>query len=185
MALVRGFTQIEDTDDADTLGRMPLPTQILHLAEFHPGYPIEFQVLRLKGTGRRPHVFFHRPDCPPWISPMEAVFLQGVTTMNEDGHVILTGELQEWTKIKPTDILEVKVSGPKGAHWLVLYNRGEYRFLGKGVFPGRGARAKEKQKAELVKSMVSDFATNREEERRQRKLKEMLGKEWRKMPLNF
>ncbi|MFQ6030417.1 MAG: hypothetical protein ACE5Q6_23325 [Dehalococcoidia bacterium] len=185
MALVRGFTQIEDTEDGETLGRMPLPTQILHLAGFSPGYPVEYQVLRLKGTGRPPHVFFHRPDCPPWVSPMEVVFLRGVTSMNEEGHLTLTGEMQEWTKIRPTDILEVKVAGPRGAHWLVLYNRGEYRFLGRGVFPGRGAHAQEKQKAELVKGMVGDFPSGREEERRRRKLKEMLEKEWRKVPLNF
>ena len=185
MALVRGFTQIEDTEDSDTLGRMPLPTQIMHLAEFFPGYPLEFQVIRLKGTGQRPYVFLHRPDCPPWVSPMEAVFLRGVTVMNDEGEVILTKEMQSWTKIKPTDILELKVAGPRGAHWLVVRNRGEYRFLGRGVFPGRGVHAQERRKKELVTSMVSDYPARREEERRKRKQKEMLEKGWHRVPLDY
>ena len=185
MALVRGFTQMEKREDGETFGRMPLPTQVIHLEQFFPGYPIQYAVLRVKGTGQRPYLLLHRPDHPPWISPMEAVFVTGTTVMNDEGQVILTKEILELLKLIPTDILEVKVAGGKGAHWLVVRNRGEYRFLGRGVFPGRGAYAEEVKKAETVKSMVSDPWRRREEERRKRMLREMMEKQWQKKPLDY
>ena len=185
MALMRGFTQMEKMEEGETFGRVPLPSQILHLAQFFPAYPIQYAVIRLKGTGQRPYLFLHRPDHPPWISPMEAVFERGVTVMTDEGQLVLTKEIQDWLKVIPTEILEVKVQGGKGAHWLVIRNRGEYHFLGRGVFPGRGAYAEEAMKREMVKSMVSDRERRREEERRKRVLKEMMGKQWQKTPLDY
>ena len=185
MALVRGFTQMEHMEEGVTFGRVPLPSQVIHLEQFFPGYPIQYVVIRLKGTGQRPYLVLHRPDHPPWISPMEAVFETGVTVMDEEGRVVLTKEILDWMKVLPTDILEVKVAGGKGAHWLVIRNRGEYYFLGRGVFPGRGAYAEEVMNAELVKSMVTDPERSREEERRKKMLREMRGKQWQTVPLDF
>ena len=185
MALIRGFTQMENMEEGETFGRVPLPSQVIHTEQFFPGYPLQYAVIRLKGTGQRPYLLLHRPDHPPWISPMEAVFETGVTVMTDEGHVILTREILDWTKIIPTDILEVKVLGGKGAHWLVLRNRGEYHFLGRGVFPGRGAYAEEVIKANMVKAMVSDPERRREEERRKRMLRDMMGKQWQRKSVDY
>ena len=174
MALIRGFSQVEevgweaqlhggepegpllvDIDEPRKDCKIDIPTHIRKLADFLPGYAIEYEVIRLKETNRRPHVVFHRPDHPPWVSLMEAVFLRGVTVMNEAGTLLLPQELLEEAKIQPVELLELKVLGPRGLHWLVAHNRGRYYFLGRGAWGKEGVLQREKRmkkKGVLVKT---------------------------------
>ncbi|MFQ5933855.1 MAG: hypothetical protein ACE5KI_04370, partial [Dehalococcoidia bacterium] len=118
----------------------------------------------------------HRPDCPPFVSPQEAVFLGGVTVMNDQGQLLLTEELLEEAKLKPTDIVEVKVAGARGAHWLVFHNRGAYHFLGRGGFPGSGVLA-QKKKTDGVRGKEQELSVARHKEKQE--------KEWQRMLLDY
>ncbi|MFQ5874508.1 MAG: hypothetical protein ACE5JL_12005, partial [Dehalococcoidia bacterium] len=83
--------------------------------------------------------------------------------------LLLTEELLEDAKLKPTDIVEVKVAGARGAHWLVFHNRGAYRFLGRGVFPRSGVLAqKEKMKADGVRGKEQELSEARHKEKQEK-----------------
>lgn len=138
MALIRGFSRVTETDIGGQDAQMPIPSHIRGHANLLPGYPVEFEVLRVKGTSRRPHVNLHTPEHPPIISPLEAVFLRGITLIDQEGIVLLPEALLEEANLHPDEVVELKVSGARGLHWLVAYNRGKHHFLGRG--PGRAEK---------------------------------------------
>jgi len=126
MALIRGFSRVEDD------GKIAIPTNIQRYAELMPGYPVEFAVMRVKDTARRPHIYFFRPDHAPYPLPMEVMVMEGATVMNEEGKIILDHPILEEAKLEPGHLVEMKVAGSRGVHWVVLYNRVRYA---PGYFP--------------------------------------------------
>lgn len=121
MSLTRGFSEIDET------GKISIPANLKREAGMAPGSTIVIAVVRVKGTGRRPHLVLHRPDHVPYISVMECVFLRGVSEVDEDGTISLRDELLEEAKVSAGDFFELKMHGSRSNQWVVAHNRGPHR----------------------------------------------------------
>jgi len=93
---------------------------------------IDFRVMRVKDTGRQPHIYFFRSGHPPYLSPMEVTMMEGTTVINEEGQLVLDDTILEEAKLEAGHLVEMKVMGSRGAHWVTLYNRVRYA---PGYFP--------------------------------------------------
>lgn len=128
MALIRGFSKVEE--DA----KIAIPTNLRRYAGLTPEYPVEFAVMRVKDTARRPHIYFFRPDHAPYLSPMEVAMMEGTTVIDKEGKIVLDDAILEEAKLDPSYLVKMKVAGSRGAHWIALYNRVRYA---PGYFPER------------------------------------------------
>ncbi len=104
-------------------GTIAVPSNIRSQAELDSDCLVEYKVIRLKGTARRPHVLFHSLLCSPYLSPMEAVMMYGVARI-VGGKIVLDDTIREEAKLKPGEQVEMKVMGPHREHWIAAYNRG-------------------------------------------------------------
>ena len=122
MALIRGFGVVDES------GGFVVPLHIRRFAGFDGKGAVAIKVLRLKGTARLPYLVIHTPQQIPYIAFMlEAIMLEGAGLIDEEGRVVLSEEIREEAKIKPKDLLEIKIHGPKGLHWVKVHNRGPHR----------------------------------------------------------
>jgi len=141
MALIRGFSRVEDD------GKIAIPTNIQRYAELMPEYPVEFAVMRVKDTARRPHIYFFRPDHAPYPLPMEVMVMEGATVMNEEGKIILDHPILEEAKLEPGHLVEMKVAGSRGVHWVVTLQSCPLRpWLFPGGETGDGQKASDADK---------------------------------------
>lgn len=53
--------------------------------------------------------------------------LESAGMIDEEGRVVLSEEICEEAKIKPKDLLEIKIHGAKGLRWVKVHNRGTHR----------------------------------------------------------
>jgi len=58
--------------------------------------------------------------------------MQGVTRVDNEGRIVLDKDVLEEAKLEPGHLVEMKVAGSRGAHWIALYNRVRYA---PGYFP--------------------------------------------------
>lgn len=116
MVLIRGYSRVE----AD--GRIAIPTNMQRFAGLLPEYPVNFSVRKVFSS-RRPHICFSRPSCPPFLSTLEVIMMEGATSIDEEGKIALYNAILEEAKLEPGHLVEMKVLGPRGAHWIVLQNR--------------------------------------------------------------
>jgi len=126
MALIRGFSKVDED------GKIAVPLNIRRFTGLTPEYPVEFAIMRVKDTSRRPHIYFFRPDHLPYISPMEVKMMEGTIVINEEGKLVLDDVILEEAKLELGHLVEMKVMGARGAHWVTLYNRVRYA---PGYFP--------------------------------------------------
>lgn len=126
MALIRGFSKVDED------GKIAVPLNIRRFTGLTPEYPVEFAIMRVKDTSRRPHIYFFRSDHPPYLSLMEVTMMEGTTVINEEGKLVLDDSILEEAKLELGHLVEMKVAGSRGAHWLTLYNRVRYA---PGYFP--------------------------------------------------
>ncbi|MFQ5873112.1 MAG: hypothetical protein ACE5JL_04835 [Dehalococcoidia bacterium] len=117
VVLMRAFSRLGED------GTIAVPSNIQSQAELEPNCLVEYKVLRLKDTGRRPHMLFHSLLRSPYLSPMEAVMMHGVARMVK-GKIVLDDTIREEARLEPGDQVELKVLGPYREHWVVAYNRG-------------------------------------------------------------
>ncbi len=122
MALIRGFGVVDEA------GGFTIPLHIRRFAGFNGKGVVAIKILRLKGTARLPYLVIHTPEQIPYIAVMlEAVMLEGAGLIDEEGRLILSQEILEEAKIKPKDLLEIKIHGSKGVRWVKVHNRGPHR----------------------------------------------------------
>ncbi len=124
MALVRGFGAVDEE------GGFTIPLHLRRFAGFcfKDKGVVAIKVLRLKGTARLPYLVIHTPGQFPYIAVvLEAVMLEGAGLMDEGGRVVLSDEICEEAKIKPKDLLEIKIHGSKRLRWVKVHNRGPHR----------------------------------------------------------
>ncbi len=122
MALIRGFGVVDEA------GGFTIPLHIRRFAGFNGKGVVAIKILRLKGTARLPYLVIHTPEQIPDIAVMlEAVMLEGAGLIDEEGRLILSQEILEEAKIKPKDLLEIKIHGSKGVRWVKVHNRGPHR----------------------------------------------------------
>ncbi len=126
MALIRGFSKVEED------GKIAVPLNIRRFTELTPEYPVEFAIMRVKDTSRRPHIYFFRPKNLPFISPMGVKMMEGAIVINEEGKLVLNDIILEEAKLELGHLVEMKVMGARGFHWVTLYNRVRYA---PGYFP--------------------------------------------------
>lgn len=122
MTIMRGWTRLKKHGPGGNI--LPISRNLRLQAEFATGSPVGYQVIRVKGTTRRPHVLFHRPDRYPKISPLEVIMLQGLTLLGEDGALALPDAVVEEVGLGEEDLVELKTLGPNDFQWLIAYNRG-------------------------------------------------------------
>ena len=120
MALIRGFSKVDED------GKIAIPELIRRWTRFAPDCLIDFRVMRVKDTGRQPHIYFFRSGHPPYLSPMEVTMMEGTTIINKEGKIVLDDSILEEAKLELGHLVEMKVAGSQGAHWLMLYNRVRY-----------------------------------------------------------
>ena len=121
MALIRGYSKV------DQEGRIIVPLNICRYCQLSPDYPVEIAVVRIINTVRFPHMVIYRFPYVPFISPMEATMLETQAKIDAQGRIILSQELMEELKLGPGYIVEFKIHGAKGQHWVVVHNRGPWR----------------------------------------------------------
>ena len=120
MALIRGFSKV------DKDGKIAIPELIRRWTRFAADCLIDFRVMKVKYTGRQPYIYFFRSGHPPYFSPTEVTMVEGTTIINKLGEIVLEDSILEEAKLEPGHMVEMKVAGSQGAHWLMLYNRVHY-----------------------------------------------------------
>lgn len=120
MALIRGFSKVDED------GKIAIPLNIRRFTGLTPEYPVEFAIMRVKDTGRRPHIYFFRSDHPPCLSSLEVAMMEGTTVINEEGKIVLDEAILEEARLEPGHLVELKVAGSRQDHWLTVHNRVRY-----------------------------------------------------------
>ena len=116
MALIRGFSRVEED------GKIAIPEHIRRWTQLTPGCLIDFRVMRVKDTSRRPHLTFIRMGGSPFISPMEVTMMEGNTMVDEEGKIVLDDSILEEARLEPGHLVELKVAGSRQEHWLTAHN---------------------------------------------------------------
>ena len=120
MALVRGYSRVEED------GKIAIPEHIRRWTQLTPGCLIDFRVIRVKDTSRRPHMTFIRPGSSPFITPMEVTMMEGNTMVSDEGKLILDEAILDEARLEPGHLVELKVAGSRQNHWLTVHNRVRY-----------------------------------------------------------
>jgi len=120
MALIRGFSKVEEG------GKIAIPEHIRRWTQLTPGCLIDFRVMRIKDTSRRPHMTFNRLGSSPFISPMEVTMMEGNTMVNEEGKIVLDETILDEARLEPGHLVELKVAGSRQDYWLMVHNRVRY-----------------------------------------------------------
>ncbi len=120
MALIRGFSKVDED------GKIAIPELIRRWAQLAPDCLIDFRITRAKDANRRPHIYFFRSDHPPYLSPMEVTMMEGTAVINKEGKIVLDDSILEEAKLEPGHLVEMKIAGSQGAHWVMLYHRVHY-----------------------------------------------------------
>jgi len=94
MALIRGFSKV------DKDGKIAIPELIRRWTQLAPDCLIDFRVTRVKDTSCQPHIYFFKPDHPPYPSPMEVTIMEGTTVINEEGKIVLDDSILEEAKLE-------------------------------------------------------------------------------------
>lgn len=120
MALIRGYSRVEED------GKIVIPEHIRRWTQLIPGCLVDFRVMRVKDTSRRPHMTFIRVGSSPFISPMEVTMMEGNTMVNEEGKIVLDQTILDEARLEPGNLVELKVAGSCQEHWLTVHNRVRY-----------------------------------------------------------
>jgi len=120
MALIRGFSKVDED------GKIAIPEHIRRWTRLTPGCFIDFRVMRVRDTSRRPHLTFIRMGNSPFISLMEVTMMEGNTMVNEEGKIILDETILEEARLEPGHLVELKVAGSHHDYWLTVHNRVRY-----------------------------------------------------------
>jgi len=120
MALIRGFSKVDED------GKIAIPEHIRRWTRLTPGCFIDFRVMRVRDTSRRPHLTFIRMGSSPFISLMEVTMMEGATVINEEGKIVLDDSILEEARLEPGHLVELKVAGSRQKHWLTIHNRVRY-----------------------------------------------------------
>jgi len=74
---MRGFSKVDEE------GRITIPDDIAKFSGIYPGQRVYLIVLRIKGTGRFPHLVIHRPDNIPYVSMLELIMKRALGRVDE------------------------------------------------------------------------------------------------------
>ena len=121
MPLMRGFAKLDED------GCVQVPANLRRLMGLLPGEPFVVDVVRIKGTQRRPHMFLHHRGTTPFISPQEILFRRGAAEIATDGSLTLPEDIIEEARLTRGCLLEIKIMGAARAPWSVVHNRGVQR----------------------------------------------------------
>ena len=157
MTLLRGFGGV-DEDGKVALGR----NFLIHLG-LAPDSFVSLNVMRIKGSGRKPYLIIHRPEIVPQLSPYEAIFYQCPCRIDAGKRMVLEDRVMEECEFEPglTNWLEFKIVGPTNAPWLVIKNRGPRSLTSlqerMGVQPKSNKKMSGKDKWKRKKWQVMDI----------------------------
>lgn len=121
MALMRGFSKVDDN------GRITIPDDIARFTGLYPGETANMIVLRIKGTSRFPHLVIHKPRTFPYISILEVMIKRAQTIVDAERGLILSDGIMKELRLKSGYLVEFKIHGARGQHWVVVHNRGPWR----------------------------------------------------------
>ena len=120
MVLIRGFSKVDED------GNLAIPELIRRWTRFAANCLIDFRVMRFKDTKHQPYIYFFRSGHPPYISPTEVTMVEGTTIINKEGEIVLDDSILEEAKLELGHMVEMKVAGSQGVHWLMIYSRVRY-----------------------------------------------------------
>ena len=118
---MRGFSKVDEE------GRITIPDEIGRFTGLCPGSTADMIVLRIKGTARFPHLVIHRPRTFPYISMLEVMMKKAQTEVDEQGGVTLSDGIMKELQLESGYLVEFKIHGARGQHWVVVHNRGPWR----------------------------------------------------------
>ena len=121
MALMRGFSKVDEED------RITIPDDIARSTGLYPGSTANMIILRIKGTARFPHLVIHIPRNIPYISMLEVITKKAQAEVDEQGGLTLSDEIMEGLRLESGYLVEFKIHGARGQHWVVVHNRGPWR----------------------------------------------------------
>ena len=121
MALMRGFSKVDEQ------GRITIPDDIRRHTGLFPGCEAHMIVLRVKETSRFPHLAIHTESVAPYISMLEVIMKKAQTELDEQGGITLSDDIMQELRLGPGYLVEFKIHGARGQHWVVVHNRGPWR----------------------------------------------------------
>ena len=128
MALLRGFSKVDPVaEGAGDGGRIFIPSNMREKAGISPGSVVEVKVIRIKGSGRWPHLIVHDPGIYPQLSMLQVVMKEEKSRLDDEAGLILTDDTLDEAKLEADYRVEIKLAGPHRASWLVIHNRGPAR----------------------------------------------------------
>ena len=120
MPLIRGYTEVDDE------GKITISRNIQNQARLGIGRPVKITVVRVMGTSQKPHLIICSPNNAPFISPQEAVFMEGISVVDRQGKIFLPEKIRKEAKFEPGYHLEVKVHGSYRSYfglWIIVHIR--------------------------------------------------------------
>lgn len=111
----------------DEESKILIPINVRRKAGLAPGRLLDFEIIRIKGTGRAPHVVVHLQQNPPYLSSMELIMRHGNIELDGEGKIELSDDMLDNTRLKPGHLVEIKVGGTNDKPWVVMYDRGPRR----------------------------------------------------------
>lgn len=141
--LLRGYSQLDEE------GALALPVSFQRYAGLTPGHVAEIELVRILGTGRKPHMVIHLQGRAPYISPQEVILLRGRSTVDERGRVFLAPDIRDAGGLETGNLIDLKVYGPAYGLWIVAHNRGALRATTLQIRLGRQKGSKKWQTVPL------------------------------------
>jgi len=121
MALMRGFSKVDEE------GRITIPDEIARFSKLYPGSTVDMVVLRIKGTSRFPHLVIHTPENIPYVSMLEVIMKETKGEVDKKARLTLSDDMLKELRLEPGYLVEFKIHGARGQHWVVVHNRGPWR----------------------------------------------------------
>ena len=128
MTLLRGFSKVNPVAaGTGEGGRIPIPSNMREKAGISAGSIVEIMVIRIKGSGRWPHIIVHASGIRPQLSMLQVVMKEEKSRIDDEAGLILADDTLDEAKLETGYRVEIKLTGPHHASWLVIHNRGPAR----------------------------------------------------------
>jgi len=151
MPLLRGFSKVDPIRNpvscgASEGGEILIPSNIREKAGISAASLVEVKVIRIKGSSRWPYLIIHAPGVYPHLSMFQVVMREEKSQIDDKARLILTDSILEETKLELNYRVEIKLVGPHGNYWVVIYNRGPIRLTTLQEKVGRLGKSGQKEK---------------------------------------
>ncbi|MBU4312378.1 MAG: hypothetical protein KJ706_06650 [Candidatus Omnitrophica bacterium] len=132
MPLLRGFSKVDSirnpvSNGVNEAGVIAIPSNIREQVGLFPGSSVSIKIVKIKDSARWPYIIIHNPEVLPRLSMLQVIMMEGTAELDNEDRLILADNILREIKLESGNRVEIKLVGPKGASWAVIYNRGPNR----------------------------------------------------------